>query len=411
MVDLNILKVTNGIRKKNLVALSGTRVLHGFGVAMFSVIYQPFILDITKSLFLTGIIVSLGSVMQFLPMPLVGRLSDKLGHKNTLIMSIPVYILSLVSLIYANSNAIYLLIFGILVYFLGLTLNTINSQFLVSVNSGSSKGFMYGIVFASYFLGTIAGNFFVIIGAGLASQFFFTLFIILLIIEGIIIFFFISNNTSHIKEKHNEEIILADDEEKMWVKFIKIPKMRVILIFFTIDIFIYGTTLSVYNGGLSDYYHLTTDQISFITIWMNITNMIFQIPAGRITDKLGKKKAILISQIFGLGFFIFNISASILWEFINTEIIILFLIFGYISLALSIVTFIPSEQIILTDIGKNKKAESYGVVSFVRGLGYIPTGVIAGLLIENVSYLAPLIISLIGVLFEIWFLLKFFNHD
>ena len=403
--------MTKRVRKKNLVALSGTKVLHGFGVAMFTVIYQPFILDITKSLFLTGIIVSLGSIMQFLPMPLVGRLSDKLGHKNTLIMSIPLYILSLVSLIYANSNAIYLLIFGILVYFLGLTLNTINSQFLVSVNSSSSKGFMYGIVFTSYFLGTIAGNSFVIFGAGLAPQFFFFLFIILLIIEGIIIFFFISNNTSHIKEKHHEEIILADEEEKMWLKFIKIPRMRVILIFFTLDIFIYGTTLSVYNGGLSDYYHLTTDQISFITIWMNITNMIFQIPAGRITDKLGKKKAILISQIFGLGFFIFNISASILWEFVNTEIIILFLIFGYISLALSIVCFIPSEQIILTDIGKNKKAESYGVVSFVRGLGYIPTGVIAGLLIENVSYLAPLIISLIGVFFEIWFILKFFSHD
>jgi len=282
--------MTKRVRKKNLVALSGTKVLHGFGVAMFTVIYQPFILDITKSLFLTGIIVSLGSIMQFLPMPLVGRLSDKLGHKNTLIMSIPLYILSLVSLIYANSNAIYLLIFGILVYFLGLTLNTINSQFLVSVNSSSSKGFMYGIVFTSYFLGTIAGNSFVIFGAGLAPQFFFFLFIILLIIEGIIIFFFISNNTSHIKEKHHEEIILADQEEKMWLKFIKIPRMRVILIFFTLDIFIYGTTLSVYNGGLSDYYHLTTDQISFITIWMNITNMIFQIPAGRITDKLGKKK-------------------------------------------------------------------------------------------------------------------------
>ncbi|TFF89728.1 MAG: MFS transporter [Promethearchaeota archaeon] len=403
--------MTSRVKKKNLVALSGTKVLHGFGVAMFSVIYQPFILDITKSLFLTGIIVSLGSIMQFLPMPLIGRLSDKLGHKNTLIMSIPIYILSLISLVYANSNAIYLLVFGILIYFLGLTLNSINSQFLVSVNSGSSKGFMYGIVFTTYFIGTIAGNSFVIIGAGLDPQFFFILFIILLIIEGIIIFFFISNNTSHVTDKNHDEINHANEEEKMWLKFIKNPKMRVILIFFTLDIVIYGISLSVYNGGLNDYYHLTTDQISFITIWMNITNMIFQIPAGSITDNLGIKKSLLISQIFGLGFFIFNISAAILWESISTEIIIMFLIIGHISLALSIVTFIPSEQIILTDLGKTKKAESYGVVTFVRGLGYIPTGVIAGLLIENVSYLAPFIISLIGVVFEIWFLLRFFGHD
>jgi MFS family permease len=144
---------------------------------------------------------------------------------------------------------------------------------------------------------------------------------------------------------------------------------------------------------------------------MNITNMIFQIPAGRITDKLGKKKSLLLSQIFGLGFFAFNITASILWDVSISEAIIPLLIFGHISLALSIVTFIPSEQIILTDLGKSKKAESYGVVTFFRGLGYIPTGVIGALLIEKVSYLAPFIVTSIGVLVEIWFLLKFFKHE
>jgi MFS family permease len=125
------------IKKKNLTAISIARVIHGFGIAMFTVIYQPFILALTKSLFLTGIIVSIGSIMQFLPMPLVGRLSDKLGHKNTLIMSIPVWILGLLSLVFANSNAIYLLVFGISMYFLGFTLNNINAQFLVSLNSGN----------------------------------------------------------------------------------------------------------------------------------------------------------------------------------------------------------------------------------------------------------------------------------
>jgi MFS family permease len=411
LVELNTTDLTTNSKKRNLMALSLARLIHGFGVAMFSVIYQPFILEITKSLFLTGIIVTLGSLMQFLPMPLVGRLSDKLGHKNTLILSIPVYIVGLISLVFANSNSLYLLIFGITVYFLGLTLNTVNSQFLVSVNSGNSKGIMYGIVFTSYFIGSIAGNSFVIIGVGVVPQFFFLIFIILLAVEGIIIFFFISNHISEILVMSSEEIVHEDGEDKMWLKFVKNHRMRAILIFFTLDIFIYGISLSIYNGGLNDYYHLTTDQISFIIIWMNITNMIFQIPAGRITDKLGKKKSLLLSQIFGLGFFVFNISASILWEVLITEAIIPLLIFGHVSLALSIVTFIPSEQIILTDLGKSKKAESYGIVTFFRGLGYIPTGVIGALLIEKISYLAPFIVTSIGILFEIWFLLKFFKHE
>jgi MFS family permease len=397
------------VKKKNLVALSITKVLHGFGVAMFSVSYQPFILDITKSLFITGIIVSLGSIMQFLPMPLIGRLSDRLGHKNTLILSIPIYIIGLLSLVFANSNTLYFLIFGIASYFLGLTLNSINSQFLVSVNSENSKGLMYGIVFTSYFIGSITGNSFVIIGAGLDPQFYFILFIIILLIEGLIIFFFITNNISKANVISQTETELKED--KLWLKFIKDRRMRVILIFFTLDLLIYGTSLSIYNGGLNDYYHLTTDQISLIVIWMNITNMIFQIPAGRITDKLGKKKSLILSEFFGLGFFAFNIAASILWVNLITELVIPLLILGHISFAFSIVTFIPSEQIILTDLGKTKKAESYGIVTFVRGIGFIPTGIIGGFLIESINYLAPFIFSSVGIIFEIWFLLKFFNHE
>lgn len=411
MNDLNNSKNANNIKTKNLIALSVTKIIHGFGTAMFAVIYQPFILSITHSLFITGIIVSLGSIMQFLPMPLIGRLSDKIGHKNSLIASIPIYILGLFSLVFAESNTYFYLIFGIIMYFLGFTFNNMNAQFLVAENSGKSKGLMYGIIFASYFIGTIMGNSFIILGTGFNSQFIFMLFITMLIIEGIIQYFFISNNISAKKVMTEEKIESKSDDDKMWLKFIKNRRMRAILIFFTLDIFIYGISLSIYYGGLNDYYHLATNQISSIVIWMNITNMVFQIPAGRIADKLGKMKSLLLSECFGLGFFAFNIAAAILWANSITETIIPLLIFGHISFAFSIVTFIPSEQIILTDLGKNKKAESYGVVAFVRGIGYIPTGVIGGILIEKVNYLAPFIITSIGIVFEIWFLLKYFKHE
>ncbi|MHA1459819.1 MAG: MFS transporter, partial [Promethearchaeota archaeon] len=165
-----------------------------------------------------------------------------------------------------------------------------------------------------------------------------------------------------------------------------------------------------YNAGLVDYYHLTTVAISFIIIWMNITNMLFQIPAGHITDKLGKKKSLVLSAITGLVFFIINIISSILWSNGMTFVLIPSLVAAHIIFAFSIITFIPSEQIILTNLGENKKAESYGVVTFIRGVAFIPTGIIGALLIENVHYLAPFIITSIGILVEIWFLFKFF-HD
>ena len=186
--------------------------------------------------------------------------------------------------------------------------------------------------------------------------------------------------------------------------------MRGIIFFFTFDIFIYGISFSIYNAGLSDYYNLETQEISFIIIWMNITNMLFQIPAGRITDKLGKKKSLIISAMTGITFFIINIVASILWSSGMTFVLIPALVVAHICFAFSIVTFIPSEQIILTDLGKVKKAEAYGVVAFIRGVAFIPTGIIGALLIENVHYLAPFVITSIGIIVEIWFLFKFFRE-
>lgn len=378
---------------------------------MFNVVYQPFLLDLTNSLFITGVLVTFGGMMQFLPMPLVGKLSDRLGHKNTIIASIPLYILGLVLIFISDTNKILYLIFGIIVYYLGFTLNSMNAQFLVAENSESSKGLMYSLIFTSFFIGSIGGNTFVIFGQTLNTRVFFLIFMGILIVEGLLFTFFLSNKWR--AQKTEEEIIehLHFKKEHTWLKFLKNPRMRGIIFFFTFDIFIYGISFSIYNAGLNDYYHLTPVEISFIIIWLNITNMIFQIPAGRITDKIGKKKSLLISAITGISFFIINIVASILWSSGMTFILIPSLVVAHISFAFSIVTFIPSEQMILTNLGKIKKAESYGVVAFIRGAAVIPTGIIGALLIENVNYLAPFIITSIGIVVEIWYLFKFFQDD
>ena len=73
-------------------------------------------------------------------------------------------------------------------------------------------------------------------------------------------------------------------------------------------------------------------------------------------------------------------------------------------------TFIPAEQVILTDLDKHRKAESYGIISFARGIGYIPTGYIGALIVENIGYIMPFIFSIIGVIVEVIFLLRFFHH-
>jgi predicted MFS family arabinose efflux permease len=73
-------------------------------------------------------------------------------------------------------------------------------------------------------------------------------------------------------------------------------------------------------------------------------------------------------------------------------------------------TFVPAEQIILTNLGEDQKSESYGIVSFFRGIGLVPTGIIGGLMVEYIHYIAPFIFSTIGLVFELLFLIRYF-HD
>jgi MFS family permease len=375
---------------------------------MFVIVYQPFLLELTNSIVLTGLFISIGSIMQFMPMPWIGKFSDRFNRKYLLISSIPIYILGLLFLILSTPTTLYFIIFGIGFYFLGFIMNNLNAQFLVSENANKSKGFTFGFMSFSYFGGTIAGTIFIMLGQGLSSRFYLTFFIILLLIEEISFIFLLSTQKYHIQyqKTHRNNIL----KENMWKKIFKTKTLRSILIFFTLDILVYSISLSIYSGGLYDYYNLTKEDIAFIALWLNIGNAFFQIPAGRITDKIGNKKTLILSQFFGFGFFFMNILSVILWMNLIRDTLLLTLSIGYVLFALSICTFIPAEQIILTNLGENQKAESYGIISFFRGIGLIPTGFIGGLMVENIHYIAPFIFSVVGLGIELLFLIKFFHE-
>ena len=68
-------------RQRNFYALLFNLLLYGFGQSMFNIVYMPFIYELTDSIFITGVITTLGNIIQFLPMPWLGRLSDRYGRK------------------------------------------------------------------------------------------------------------------------------------------------------------------------------------------------------------------------------------------------------------------------------------------------------------------------------------------
>jgi len=396
------------VRRRNLWSQIIMNIIHGFGFSAFNVILQPFIVNFTGSLFSTGIIISISSIMQFLPMPFIGKLSDKYGLKKVWLFGPPIYAFGLMILIFTNN--IPFLIVGVLTYMLGAMVNSLNFQIFVSENSGGTKkGIMYGLVFFAFFGGSIGGMSLVMLDLGLSYQFYFQVFIIILIMEWLILVLIIRSPNAIKKNTELDLLKSAELKKKKATKLFQNPKIKVATLFFMLDVFVWGIVLSIYNAGLITYYHFTPSEIASIGVWFYISNMVFQIPAGRIADKIGKKKSLIISQFSGMVFFSMNILISVLWSQRITGFAFLGLIIGEIFFGISVSTFIPSEQMILTNLDDSRKAESYGIVAFIRGIGMIPTGAIGGFLAENIHYITPFAVGLLGLFIEIWFLSKFFK--
>jgi MFS family permease len=378
---------------------------------MYVTVFQPFLLAFTNSMFLIGVLTTIGVITFILPRPYIGRLSDKYGRKKIFLLGTPNLILGLFIIIYASN--ILILLIGIIVLNIGSSFGGLGFQMFVSESSKEKKrGINFGLTAFAAFTGGIMGKFFVSIGLFSNIRVYFLIFIILFFFEFFIQIFVLSepNPANHNRTSNPGNSI--NHSESIWKKTLTNSKTKAIILFFTIDGLIFGISGSLYIAGLQAYYHITIEEIASIIVWFNISSMIFQIPAGYITDKIGKRKSLVVSEIFGIGYFFFIVLGFAMWNIGIGSLLFIFLAIAEVLIGVCVSMFVPSEGMTLTDLDEtgNRKAESFGIASLIRGIGSIPTGIIAGLLIDYVHYVAPFILSIIGILFLIWILRKYFDE-
>jgi MFS family permease len=282
----------------------------------------------------------------------------------------------------------------------------------VSENSKETKkGFNFGILTFILFGGNIIGSYFVLVDSRFNVSFYFLIFIIILVISQVIFIIFYSDPIPRKSNLYANPDKSTKAEKGIWRKILTTPNLRAIVIYFTLDTFIYSISLSIYSAGLIDQYNITLQDIALLTLCSNISLVILQIPAGHLTDKIGKKKTLILCESFGLAFFSLLIIAFILWSSDFKSSLLPLLIVGQILNAVVATTFIPSEGISLTNLDENRRSESFGIVSLIRGIGVIPTGIISGFLIQSVHYIASFIFTLMGIIFLLWFLSNHFEDD
>ncbi|MHA1304319.1 MAG: hypothetical protein ACTSPI_11530, partial [Candidatus Heimdallarchaeaceae archaeon] len=80
---------------------------------------------------------------------------------------------------------------------------------------------------------------------------------------------------------------------------------------------------------------------------------------------------------------------------------------AWFGLGGSVAFWVPGIMSILTGFDPTRRAEVYGTVSGIQSLGWLPTSLIAGFIIEQVSFLVPFLITLTLLPLDIFFAWRF----
>ena len=141
--------------------------------------------------------------------------------------------------------------------------------------------------------------------------------------------------------------------------------------------------------------------VPFVYMIFNTVSVLLAIPIGKLSDKIGREKLIL------LGFIVYAITYYLFGRFNSINVFIfLFIMYGFYSALTD-----GSQKAVISDIvSKDLKGTGFGIYHAVLGITLLPASLIAGVLYDKVNSNAPfyfgsamaLMATILMVIFIIW---------
>lgn len=282
---------------RELYAILGTSFFLWTGWLAFTPVFPLHVDDLGFSYFVLGILMAIPSLFSiFLRLP-IGTVASRIGKKRIVLFALAVQSLSFLllgSLSGLSSLFAVRILQGIAVAFFPPLITAAIYDLAIP----TSRGRMFGLFFTSIGLAMISGP----LLSSLLLQFLNldTFFIVLSLFPavGFGIYLFGSSDKGLSSVENRSSGIRSIRRVLKNRSVLSLCSCRVL---FAITASIFATVFSVY---IRDVFLMTSSLVSALFMIRGMSNTLLRLPSGRISDRIGRKKPIILSYIILVGVFL-----------------------------------------------------------------------------------------------------------
>lgn len=366
----------------NIRVLAVQTLLSQIGLGMFYVIWQPYLLSTGITLAQLGIVQSIISVSTGLGLYFWGYVSDNYGRKPVIVACIVSRIIAIGFLLVSDSFWAFI---GFAV-FMGFTAMfnmgnpARNAIITESVDSTQRATALSTIIMIGQVISTVVAT----LGGWIALRMGYTPIFYLMVIGDTIGVLVCTRYLKETLEKNENK------EKKTLLETLRhsfAPEKELIRLYIALFAmgFSYAVAYSLLYGALTETFGFTTVQLGFMSTAFNLTWAVDSIPLGKLVDRIGRKKGLLMSMAMALITPIGFLFSTRIEHFVIL----------YAVSALDIGFWMPSYTSYITEtVDQSKRSTVFGKMDAYGKLASLPAPWLAGVLYENVGFYAPMYVQI-----------------